>query len=146
MPDIRLSKKNKTIKVVNRRENIRLTHTKGENIRLEHTGKTGPASTIPGPEGLSAYDVAVEEGFTGTEQEWLDSLVGPQGPVGSDLTYLTSFTVSDEVLVQHNLGKMPAISVIDSAGDEVEGQVEYLDNTRVLVRFASPFSGQITCN
>lgn len=29
-----------------------------------------------GPEGKSAYEVAVEEGFVGTEQEWLDSLAG----------------------------------------------------------------------
>jgi uncharacterized protein YlzI (FlbEa/FlbD family) len=33
--------------------------------------------------GDSAYDVAVNNGFVGTEQDWLDSLVGPQGPPGS---------------------------------------------------------------
>lgn len=27
-----------------------------------------------GPPGLSAYEVAVKNGFKGTEQEWLDSL------------------------------------------------------------------------
>lgn len=32
--------------------------------------------------GLSAYEVAVKEGYTGTEEEWLASLVGPQGPQG----------------------------------------------------------------
>lgn len=32
--------------------------------------------------GLSAYQIAVENGFKGTEQEWLDSLVGPPGPAG----------------------------------------------------------------
>ena len=41
-------------------------------------GPTGPT----GPDGLSAYEVAVENGFVGTEQEWLDSLVGPTGPAG----------------------------------------------------------------
>ena len=35
-----------------------------------------------GPEGKSAYEVAVEEGYTGTEEEWLASLVGPQGQQG----------------------------------------------------------------
>ncbi|RIH58556.1 hypothetical protein D3C59_34240 [Streptomyces sp. SHP22-7] len=39
------------------------------------TGPTGPA----GAEGDSAYEVAVTNGFTGTETEWLASLVGPQG-------------------------------------------------------------------
>jgi hypothetical protein len=41
-------------------------------------GPTGPA----GADGLSAYEVAVAGGFTGTEAEWLASLVGPQGPKG----------------------------------------------------------------
>ena len=32
-----------------------------------------------GPQGFSAYQVAVKNGFVGSEQEWLDSLVGEQG-------------------------------------------------------------------
>jgi hypothetical protein len=44
--NIRLDKKTKTIKVVNRRYNIRLTHTKGQDIRLSHTGKRGPSGTV----------------------------------------------------------------------------------------------------
>ncbi|MFJ8657435.1 hypothetical protein ACIRNU_34495 [Streptomyces rochei] len=52
-------------------------------------GPTGPAGPA-GAEGDSAYEVAVTNGFTGTEAEWLASLVGPQGeqgiqgPPGSD--------------------------------------------------------------
>ena len=30
--------------------------------------------------GISAYDVAVANGFTGTQAEWLDSLKGEPGP------------------------------------------------------------------
>ena len=41
-------------------------------------GATGPT----GPSGLSAYEIAVIEGFSGTEQEWLASLVGQDGPTG----------------------------------------------------------------
>lgn len=38
--------------------------------------------TLPtkGDQGISAYQVAVENGFEGTEEQWLQSLVGPQGP------------------------------------------------------------------
>lgn len=36
----------------------------------------------PGTPGMSAYEVAVENGFEGTEVEWLASLVGPQGEQG----------------------------------------------------------------
>lgn len=35
-----------------------------------------------GEAGKSAYDIAVEHGFIGTEEEWLESLRGPQGEQG----------------------------------------------------------------
>lgn len=35
-----------------------------------------------GSAGLTAYQVAVANGYTGTVTQWLDSLVGPQGPKG----------------------------------------------------------------
>lgn len=38
--------------------------------------------TASGVAGASAYDIAVENGFVGTEEEWLESLVGPQGIQG----------------------------------------------------------------
>src|ERR1044072_4778056 len=41
-------------------------------------GAAGPA----GAEGESAYDVAVDNGFVGTESQWLASLVGPEGAEG----------------------------------------------------------------
>ena len=39
-------------------------------------------STTPGPDGDSAYVLAVENGYTGTEEEWLASLKGNQGDNG----------------------------------------------------------------
>lgn len=48
-------------------------------------GPEGPPGSIGenGSPGKSAYEVAVENGFSGTETEWLDSLKnGPPGPVG----------------------------------------------------------------
>lgn len=37
-----------------------------------------------GPQGKSAYTVAVDNGFIGTEAEWLISLIGPPGENGED--------------------------------------------------------------
>lgn len=41
-------------------------------------GTPGPR----GPDGYSAYEVAVQNGFQGSEAEWQASLVGPRGPQG----------------------------------------------------------------
>ena len=44
---------------------------------------TGDLGTgIPGKDGKSAYEIAVDNGFVGTESEWLESLKGPQGEPG----------------------------------------------------------------
>lgn len=49
-------------------------------------GIGGPGGTggkgEKGDPGESAYEIAVRNGFEGTEQEWLESLIGPQGPKG----------------------------------------------------------------
>ena len=37
---------------------------------------------IGGKDGKSAYEVAVNEGFVGSERRWLESLRGEQGPIG----------------------------------------------------------------
>jgi len=45
-----------------------------EWVSLDYAGLIGP----------SAYDVAIQDGFSGTEEEWLATLVGPQGNPGVD--------------------------------------------------------------
>lgn len=37
---------------------------------------------LRGPRGYSAYELAVQNGYEGTEVEWLESLIGPQGEQG----------------------------------------------------------------
>ncbi len=38
---------------------------------------------VIGPPGKSAYEIAIDAGFTGTEAEWLESLKGPSGESAS---------------------------------------------------------------
>jgi hypothetical protein len=50
-------------------------------------GPQGPPGQqgVPGTDGIdgdSGYQVAIDNGFVGTEAQWLASLVGPQGPQG----------------------------------------------------------------
>lgn len=52
----------------------------GENITIENNVIS--ANSITGADGKSAYEIAVENGYTGTEQEWLESLKGAKGDTG----------------------------------------------------------------
>jgi hypothetical protein len=42
-----------------------------------------------GKDGRSAYQVAVDAGFRGSESDWLKTLKGPPGPPGKDLRHLS---------------------------------------------------------
>lgn len=68
------------------------------------------------------------------------------GAGGGDKTFTQSFTAASVVPVTHNLGKYPAVTVMDSAGDEVEGDVDFTSDNTLTVAFSAPFSGMVTCN
>ena len=57
----------------------------GDSLLVGPDGPVGPEGP-QGPEGKSAYEVAVENGFTGTEEDWLASLKATLDPdsVGTD--------------------------------------------------------------
>ncbi len=67
---------------------VELTGFKGDRGLRGLTGDAG----ADGAAGASAYDIAVENGFTGTEQEWLTSLEGSGGTADiADFVFTTSF-------------------------------------------------------
>ena len=46
--------------------------------------------------GFSAYEIAVKNGFVGTEAEWLESLKGADGADGADAPVITSIVMTDD--------------------------------------------------
>lgn len=74
---------------------------------------------------------------------------GPQGPTGSggDLSYVHTQTVASTLwVVAHNLGKFPAVTVVDSGGNVVVGDVSYIDMNTVAIGFTAIFGGKAYCN
>lgn len=53
---------------------------------------------------------------------------------------------SAEWIIVHNLNKYPAVSIIDSAGDEVVGNVHYDSVNQVTITFTGAFKGTATLN
>lgn len=54
---------------------------------------------------LTAYGLAVKRGFTGTLDEWLESLVGPPGPQGVGFVLMGSYNTEAELRSAHPTGK-----------------------------------------
>lgn len=74
------------------------------------------------------------------------SLTWQPNGTGADKTFTTTFSVSDSVMVNHNLGKYPAVNVFDTAGSEIDGDIDYIDLNNVKLGFSAPFAGTVTCN
>ena len=53
----------------------------------------------------------------------------------------TQGVVSSTWTINHTLGGRPSVTVVDSAGTVVYGEVQYLSNSQVVVTFSAPFSG-----
>ncbi len=53
----------------------------------------------------------------------------------------TQSSVSSTWNITHELGGRPSVTIVDSAGTVVVGDVVYNSNTSITVLFSSPFSG-----
>lgn len=49
---------------------------------------------------------------------------------------------SNSWTINHNLDYYPSVSIVDSAGTSVFGDVQYIDTNTVIVNFTDPFAGK----
>jgi hypothetical protein len=85
-----------------------------------------------------------------TSAGWQDlALVGPPGPQGPPGAPGTGVGGSSHVqgtpaalwTINHALDFQPNVVVVDSAGNQVEGDVRYLDADTLTIAFSAAFSG-----
>ena len=102
--------------------------------------KLDKETTLPLIEGLgkSAYAIAVAHGFKGTEQEWLNSLQGVQGPQGEPGPKGDPFTYADFTPEQLEALKGPKG---DKGEDGRDGTSATADNAKALL-----LQGNVWCN
>lgn len=66
---------------------------------------------------------------------------------GADSNYIHNQSQSSEVwTINHNLNKYPSVTVVDTAGSVVEGEVTFISLNEIRVAFSSPFSGKAILN
>lgn len=65
---------------------------------------------------------------------------GPSGALGNTITFRQDTPASVWTIV-HSLGTFPSVTVLDSTGAQVMGDLSYLDGNTVQLIFSAPFSG-----
>lgn len=102
---------------------------------------------INGTDGKSAYIIAVEHGFSGTENEWLQSLKGADGRDGitPDMSnYATKADIADLQEQIRQISGISYISVFESSSDVLQKYGDsiytyYNDGYRSLAGFAESY-------
>ena len=102
---------------------------------------------IDGTDGKSAYIIAVEHGFSGTENEWLQSLKGADGRDGitPDMSdYATKADIAELQKQIENISGFHYISVFESSSDALQKYGDsiytyYNDGYRSLAGFAESY-------
>ena len=102
---------------------------------------------IDGTDGKSAYIIAVEHGFTGTENEWLQSLKGADGKDGITPDMSNYATKADIAELQEQIRQISGISyisVFESSSDTLQKYGDnvytyYNDGYRSLAGFAESY-------
>lgn len=80
------------------------------------------------------------------KQLW-DAVGGSPGSGGSDASFVFAQTLASAVWqVQHNLAKYPAVTVVDSSGHEVIGDVVHNSSYDLTIQFSAPFAGSAYLN
>ncbi len=73
---------------------------------------------------------------------------GPMGPPGPGAeTYIHTQMVPQSIwIISHNLDRYPSVTIVDSAGTVVIGDMEYVTSNEIRVSFTSEFSGKAYLN
>lgn len=73
--------------------------------------------------------------------------IGQKQSEGSDETYTYQQTsISNQWTIEHNLNRYPSVTVVDSAGSTVVGDVHYVDSNKIIITFAGEFIGTAYLN
>ena len=127
------------------------------------SGDTAKNENIPGPEGKQGpQGYSIQYRWDGTklgvkrEDEGTYKYTNLQGPAGKDgqdgkdgmsVTY-THTQISAQAVWQiaHNLNKYPSVTVVDSAGSVVVGDIRYIDRNNLTVTVTAGFAGKAYLN
>lgn len=145
-----------------------LTADLKEKSRIEVTVNSGAR-------GKSAYEIWLDEGNTGTRADFIEDIRGMDGDElythpethsasmiteTEDRVFLTSkekelvlssfihdqIASSSRWVVEHDLDKYPSVTIVDTAGTVIVGQINYISKSEIELFFTSAFSGKAYLN
>ena len=120
-----------------------------QEATTEKSLEDGAGNALPISVSLTAVgfsgDIKDNNGSTGTQGQVLSKTLN--GTEWSNRTFTFNQTVSTNIWsITHNIGAFPAVTVIDSVGNFVVGDVSYVDDRSVTLTFKTAFKGKAYLN
>ena len=106
-----------------------------------------PVETFVSHEASNVFAMAAgEQGPAGAKGDKGDK--GDQGLPGlSGASHMHTQAIPQSVwAISHNLGRYPSVTVVDSAGSVVVGNIEYVSNNLIVLTFSAAFGGSAYLN
>lgn len=133
---------------INTSANVKVFNTeigvKKEEVFVNISNKGG---IVSGKSGLSAYEIAVKNGFPGSETDWLASLRGQDGLGAVAIAYVHEQNIPSNIwMIPHKLGFYPNIRITNSAGDSGFAQIQDIDVNNSKVIFDGAMAGRAYCS
>jgi hypothetical protein len=136
----------------------RLTQELGVQPAHVVSDATGTSQAVIGnlePEtGIRAFGIAIRNPEGNWElvasgesigPEGKEGKTGPAGPPGATFVFTQGAPLA-EWTIKHELKLFPSVTVIDTAGDEVQGIVEYVSNNELKIVFSAAVTGTAYLN
>lgn len=121
---------------------------------------------VLGSQGKSAYEIWLDEGNVGTKEDFLSSgYTHPEThpadmivetndrrfitPLDEEILYtkvIPEIPSSSTWIIEHNLNKYPSVTIIDSGGNHVFGDINYIDRNTIEIKFTNANSGFVYLN
>lgn len=115
-----------------------------EKSLQDGAGNALPMSVSPSSVGFSG-DIKDNNGNAGTTGQVLSKTLN--GTEWSNRTFTFNQTVSTNIWsITHNIGSFPAVTVVDSVGNFVVGDVSYTDDRSLTLTFKTAFKGKAYLN
>ena len=108
------------------------------------------AEGIETAQGKSAFEIAVENGFVGTVEEWLESLVGAKGDPGKDGKSITSTEINEsgELVLTYSDGSTDNVGVVKGADgtDYVLTESDKSESANIAIDLIPKYNGEVIYN
>lgn len=69
-----------------------------------------------------------------------------EGEVKSENYIYSQVTASDTWNINHSLNKYPSVTIINTSNEQVFGDIIYINENNVQIKFSAPVSGRATLN